>query len=269
MTLVFLHIPKSGGTTLHKIIERQYPRGPHLFAPDNHQGVQQLGALSPAEREALVVVRGHLYFGVHTQLKPPVQHITMLRDPISRTISYYRHIQRQTAHPLHTVVQENQISLAALVQGKHAIDMVNGQVRQLLGMGLRADEMVTPAHLAQVQQQIIDHDIIVGLTTAFDRSVLLMAHRLGWSMPYYGRRNETPVSYQQPVDETTRALIAEHNQLDRQLYDWALDRLTTQWAATPDADARLRRFRQVNRAFALIDRAYYNVQRIGNKLRGK
>ncbi len=77
--LIFLHIPKTAGTTLRTIIDRQYPRHVicyfHLYPKDR----SEFFAMSDQRRRELRVLQGHIEFGFHRYISVPVDYITLLR----------------------------------------------------------------------------------------------------------------------------------------------------------------------------------------------
>lgn len=82
--LVFLHIPKCGGTTLHDMLVDWY--GADQMHPERHNGLYFYAARNLASK---TLFSGHYdYYG--TQLVPgPKRMITFLRNPRSRLISLY------------------------------------------------------------------------------------------------------------------------------------------------------------------------------------
>lgn len=66
-TVIFLHIPKAAGTTLHRILERHYPPSAIFsIGADAHASIREFKALSEAERAAIRLFRGHMPYGLHT-----------------------------------------------------------------------------------------------------------------------------------------------------------------------------------------------------------
>ena len=60
---------------------------------------------------------------------------------------------------------------------------------------------------------------VVGTSDRFDESLLLMAKRLGWRLPYYARQNVAPrLAHDTDISATALRTIRLRNQLDLQLY---------------------------------------------------
>ena len=89
--MLFLHIHKTAGTTLNRIIEREY--NPFLVYTIEGKRIEwsidHFKRLSEARRTRLRVIKGHMSFGLHEFLPQPSTYITFLRDPIERCISSY------------------------------------------------------------------------------------------------------------------------------------------------------------------------------------
>ena len=105
----------------------------------------------------------------------------------------------------------------------------NNQTRFLAGTWLNPDHPCTMDTLALAKENIRNHFAVVGLTEAFDTTLLLLKRRLGWTdLPPYQRRNVTqhrPSSNALSHEELQA--IAETHQFDLLLYNFAKARLQT------------------------------------------
>ena len=86
--LIFLHIPKVGGMTLSKILERHYSPAQTLNfdAGDNQQ--TRFEAIPAPQRARSRLIKGHLFFGLHRCIEGPSVYVTFLREPIEREILF-------------------------------------------------------------------------------------------------------------------------------------------------------------------------------------
>jgi hypothetical protein len=108
-TLFFVHIPKTGGTSLRKAIEEKvgeensfYDYGPHSnvtsplileqrYKLKNIRGIED--ALS-APHNRLTLLCGHTRASIYSSIISPCNIITFLRNPIDRVVSHYEHLRR-------------------------------------------------------------------------------------------------------------------------------------------------------------------------------
>jgi len=223
-SVIFLHLPKTAGTTLNNIINRQY-RDDEIYASGAivQDSVAQLKAMEIGEREKIRIFIGHMGFGLHDLLAPPTTYFTILREPIDRVISFYYYVQRNGAHYLHDYVLNDDVSLDEFLTSKATLMTDNFQVRLISGVwnDIPYGEC-TRETLEQAKKNLQDSFAVVGLTEEFDQTLLLLKRALGWDNIYYMRHNVTKNRPQKDVlSPETMALLRSHNELDLELYAFA------------------------------------------------
>lgn len=258
--LAFLHIPKTAGITLAKLLEREYGFGSVFLiqpGPLLSGSVDRFLNMNDQERKKIRVVWGHFYFGIHSLLQRPCTYITILRDPIERVISHYYYVRRMPAHEEYPFARN--LGLEEFVATGISKTIDNGQVRQLCGvpeaaLGPRL-ESVSDDWLQQARNNLRDHFAVVGLTEEFDKTCLLLKHQFGWKNTFHYSANATGDRPQQDdVDASVIKLIRERNQHDCELYEYARQLFNAQLAKEPDTfNAELEAFRRKNRSYG---RAY-------------
>lgn len=83
--LVFLHLPKAGGTTLHELLSANF--SPDHICPERHN---QLERLNQSQLELYDFYSGHYTFdAIQSHIPDPRRLITMVREPKSRLVSMY------------------------------------------------------------------------------------------------------------------------------------------------------------------------------------
>lgn len=219
--VIFLHIPKTAGSTLMRILEHQYGSERVLKLYDSTFG-DEVSGLSAEELRRTRVIAGHFYFGAHLRLPGAFRYLTFLRDPVARVVSHYEFVRRRPEHYLHEAALS--LSLADYVRFCGAAEPNNDQTRLLAGGHMAStDGTCSPAMLAAAKQNLDVH-AAVGLTEAFDASLVLMRRTFGWKRPLYVRRNVSARSGAGPLSAEEREVVEAHNSLDAELYRYACER---------------------------------------------
>ena len=233
--LIFLHIPKTAGTTLNRIIEWQYdPR--LIFTVDPHRfraTVKRFHTFSEERRRSYQLVRGHLVYGIHELLPQRATYITMLRDPVSRFLSSYQFILRRPLHPLHRKMKKQRLAPQDLIRLTPESQNLQCRFISGIGKGGRCDERVLEMAKANLKSSFR----VVGLSERFHESLLLMIAAFGWKVPFY--ENHKVAKVRPAVDAGVAELIREHNRLDVELYQFAYELFEAQLRQNQEVVARL------------------------------
>lgn len=255
-TLIFLHIPKTAGSTFHSVLNARYPRDAiqNVFGSRYTEPAIEAFMARPRETHAHIrLLKGHMPFGLHRNLPGRSAYITFLRDPVDRVMSQYYYVRRNPHNPLHERVVGGNMSIAEFVSSGIAPGMNNGQCRFLHGdIDEYAFDECPPAMLDAVRANIDAHFLCVGVMERFDESLLLMSQRVGWaSPPHYIRKNvsKTRTSIRS-LDDDDREVIESFNQLDLQLYAAARAELDKTLSGMPEFADELAAFKDRNRRLA-------------------
>ena len=244
--LIFLHLPKTGGTTVSTVIRWQYRRvHPTELVEFYAHGrdFEEFSALPYRKRANARIVVGHFAYGIHEYIPRPCQYFTLMREPVERVVSAYRYILSTPTAPLHDEVTGSAISLDEYL---HRHQAVNALTRAAAG---RDESGEVNGDDLETAKRNLEGFVAVGLTEHFDASLMLFRRRLDWSMPFYFSRN---VSSKGPrpaqVSPETRDYIRERNALDIELYAHA-QRLFSSSVRDQGKgfEREVRRFRQLNR----------------------
>lgn len=221
-SVIFLHIPKTAGSTISSIIERSYPQKA-ISSQYQIDRIREFKNIPESQRKQFQLIRGHFFFGIHQLLPQPCTYFTFLRDPVERVISDYYYIRRHENHPFHQTVISQQMSLEDLIiRGEYHPD--NCQTRYLSGIG----KMIVPhgqstqEMLELAKKNIREHFSMVGLVEDFDKSLLLLQKIFGWKNIFYIIRNKTKERLlKEKISQETLSIIQKYNKLDLELYDYA------------------------------------------------
>ncbi|MCA9982742.1 MAG: sulfotransferase family 2 domain-containing protein [Anaerolineales bacterium] len=266
-TAIFLHIPKTAGTTLSRIIERQHRPG-EIYIIAQEEGpysgpVQHFKSLTADERSAFKLVYGHLPFGIHRHIPGPSTYFTFLREPYQLLRSLYRHAQRDPNHNLHHDLRD--LTMRQAIEQGAAQLFDNFQTRAIAGVwhDLPFGACDRPL-LEKAKANLRDHFAVVGVVDHFDEVLVLLQKRFGWRSIYYSKHNVAVAAPQQSrEDQETEAFVRQHNWLDQELYEYAGELCRQQIAAAGPALAReVRRFQARNRYLGLADKMYWQLRKI-------
>lgn len=226
-TVLFLHVPKAGGTTLGEYVFNQCraPEGEDdgllsagvLFVPYGFFKEPGLGvpdSIRPVlGRPDLRAVVGHFWFGLHAHVARPWRYVTLLRDPVERVVSLYHYLKLDA-----------RMSLEELAASPPFREADNDQVRRVAGVDPEIGGC-TEAMLETAKENLRRHFAVVGVTERFDETLVLLDRRLGWTKEVASYpRNVNPA--RRPTDTLPRATIdalRARNALDAELHRFAME----------------------------------------------
>jgi hypothetical protein len=223
-TVIFLHIPRTAGTTLNRIIDRHY-RKDFIYTLWIDGSLDVFKELNSTRRSEIRVLRGHAGFGLHKFVPGTAAYFTILRNPIERAISYYYFIRRTPHHYCYDLATSDDMDLKGFLESKADPMADNAQTRliagletgQEIGFGECTEELLEAA-----KRNLRENISVVGLTEEFDTTLLLLRKAFGWQRLFYARQN---VSVNRPpkraLSQATLHAITDTNTLDLKLYQYA------------------------------------------------
>jgi hypothetical protein len=236
--IVFLHIPRSGGTTLSRIANRHYPAD-RRFEFDDTQldaSILDFRSLPATTASRIRLISGHVTFAIHEVVGPGL-YFTVLRDPIARVSSIFHYIRRRPGHYLHPRVAH--LTFSEFLESGLSLDAHNGQCRWLAGVpcsdgiGYLDDLELAWRNLSQFAA--------FGLTERFDESLVVFARVLGWRRLAYVRENTLA---HVEISARDRAAVVKANDKDLELYSRAQALFASRLTEVPDLSSTLRALRR-------------------------
>ena len=217
--VIFLHIPKTAGTTLNRLIEWEYPLF-QMYSVDPvffRWSASHLWQLPPQRLKRTLVFKGHMLFGLHKILPQPATYITVLRDPIDRVMSAFYFMRSYKLHPLYWKFRREKWTLEDFVRR-----LPRDNVQCKIVAGAEYNSPCTEEIFEQAKENLFRHFSVVGLSERFEESLALMKLRLGWKLWRYSSFNVTRARpKKQDLSQATLDLIAAKNSFDMALYECA------------------------------------------------
>ena len=248
---IHLHIPKTGGTTLRDIIQRQYRSEKILMIPKLEESENILKEVSTSQINQLKLIQGHLKYGIHNHFHRRAKYFAIIRDPINRVLSTYYYVLSQKNNPQNLSTSNNQMTIYDFVQSGVNPFLINGQTQLISGKTGNIDNPIIKSEelFSLAKENIANDFLFLGITEMFDETILILKNMLGWHMPYYSIANRTKKKPNyDAVNPTIISFIKEHNQLDIKLYNITKTSLLNRIAEENDIfQNRINKFKKINR----------------------
>ena len=248
---IHLHIPKTGGTTLRDIIQRQYQAEKILMIPKLDESEDILKEVSTSQINQLKLIQGHLKYGIHNHFHRRAKYFAIIRDPINRVLSTYYYVLSQKNNPQNLSTSNNQMTIYDYVQSGVNPFLINGQTQLISGKTGNIDNPIIKSEelFSLAKENIANDFLFLGITEMFDETILILKNMLGWHMPYYSIANRTKnkPNYD-AVDPTVISFLKEHNQLDIKLYNITKTSLLNKIVEENDIfQNRINKFKKINK----------------------
>jgi len=220
----FVHLQKTAGTSLvfrlrhHFGREGVYPRDSDKTDPGAVISVDHLSARWRDDGESIRVITGHFPLCTTEVLGGAFTTLTVLREPVERTLSYLRHHKDFEADDDRTIeeVYADPFRFHGLVHN-HMVKMFSLNADEMTaGMLTRVE--FADAHLERAKKNLASVDM-VGVQERFEEFCTELERRYGWDLGPPTVMNRT-----QSIDvpDAFRDRIVDDNALDVELYEFAV-----------------------------------------------
>jgi hypothetical protein len=204
--LFFLHLPRTGGFTLKHLLQELH--GARYTLLDLHK--YERDRVDPSRYR---VLEGHVGFRKARRMVGAPNMMTIVREPVARTVSVARHIRGFSSDPRFEVLRRTGVRPEVVFD--ELPELSNAQVKQLVSRLPRSAGEESDIDAARF---VVD-SIAVGLTERFEASLLLFAERFGLELPRFGVSNASPATGDDDLRSAAfREVAADRNALDLALH---------------------------------------------------
>lgn len=230
--LIFLHIPKTGGTNIYfmyEAIEKQYgklssvrlsvPYNPGVCSPNKISegwvGAYNIGREVLKNMSTNDFISGHFPFGLHSHLEceeKSVKYIALCRDPLQRTLS-----------TVNFDYQRGNFEKKNVLKYLKNSEIDNPQTRILAGVKHMTGPC-TEATLKLAKQNIEQHFLFIAPTEETNVVIQILATLQGVIPLALARAQVTGEKVIGEIDESLKTWLLDKHCYDTQLYQWVKER---------------------------------------------
>lgn len=242
---------------MNTILHRQYLlKKRFLFTGSHQQDKKRFEELPEKEKRNIVLFTGHAPITTGIIEADEAVLFTVLREPVSRVISFCRHVAEGKS-PYLRREQSTQVRPfdpdAFLRSGNW--ELSNLQTKMLINTESCADpsllKRMTPAEALDAASENLFNTIdAFGIQELFDESLLLFSRRYKWKLPFYTRRNIKGSEDRFHIENRHLEMIQELNTIDADLYTRARKRFSERLRVDFPKEAPVRRFTFINENIA-------------------
>ncbi len=239
----FIHVMKTGGTSfVFQMLanfepDEAYPSAIDRASPTDvtpYASIPKLLALSPERRERIRVYAGHLPYVASELLGIDLVRLTLLRDPVDRTVSMLKHVkrlfERYADFSLEAIYDDDAVFRHYLDNVQTKVFALTAEERERALAATAANSEAPPlARSAPIAADRFEHAKanlanvdVVGLNETYGDFVDELHARFGWwpdGVKQHARANVS--SERWPVPAALRRRIADDLTVDMEFYEYA------------------------------------------------
>jgi Sulfotransferase family len=238
---VFLHVPRTGGTSIEHLLRAMYPGSHHVCDDPAPSAIAATLRRYRSVRIHVGTIDGEMFYFTREIMREPNWDLlrralvfVLFRDPTKQFISTYRYLHRVRNQVEPAFVKSGVRFPVSIHDWMNVPLAYNIQLAFLVGkLQHPGGVMVDRSDLEFAKRLLRELNVRVGITERFAESLHLLETGTGSIIPNrtIQVRNTTSDHPPERYDEATMRCIAEGNALDRELYEYALALFEVQLAA--------------------------------------
>ncbi len=232
-TFIFVHVPKTGGTTFHhSYVPAAFSESERFVVsgtwPRNADDITQLIGLAPEEKRRLKLIAGHNTFGLGDHFEN-AKYMALFRNPYQQVLSFYLHsLHHEPEMEISKYMRSNGITLKQYVEQNLPVKFYRIQLTVWNAHFDAIKGNRRPQDLQTIEDYagILDQIEVLGLTEKFDFFLFLIHVRFGFPLVLYNSRLIRPERASYKLSDREIAVIKHYNQIDLKLYELATQRFS-------------------------------------------
>lgn len=229
--IVFVHIPKTGGSSLSNFMYEHIPEVDRLYV----EGWKQVLNVSTDQINSAKYIHGHFSVAIEEYISNTPVFMAFLREPVRIVVSYYNYAKSRPDHPLHEFASA--MPFEEFIENRKCL-RVHGMMTKQLGNNQKlnaayhkidfseCDEHDKQTLLENAKKRLNDIQLL-GITEHMQLSFAYICYLLDWEWDgIIPRQNQTTSPDKLTVEdlsENTLQRVIELNQTDIELYEYGID----------------------------------------------
>lgn len=218
----FVHIPKTGGSSVRTLITLNYHEEERLNLYGAQPEIFNACQRAKQEKRRLRLIQGHMPYGVHHYFNDAnPNYFFFLREPVARTLSDINHCMRNPKHGFYHILGDPQLDMRQRIELAGDIIYYRNNMTHYLSEVFFAAEVGLPDLHRAIDR--VWKSPFVGITEQSEKSLLIMARKLGWQYFIPQKMNVAKTKPAVSIEEI-RPLCESFLLFDIELYQIALER---------------------------------------------